>query len=58
MLANTIDADGVEVENSPFYQVYVLGLVYQIAQWAKRYEPTLATPYCKPRPRCCATRPT
>ena len=45
MLANTIDADGVEVENSPFYQVYVLGLVYQIAQWAKRYEPGLATPY-------------
>jgi hypothetical protein len=45
MLVNTIDADGVEVENSPFYQVYVLGLVYQIAQWAKRYEPTLASPY-------------
>ena len=44
MLANTIDADGVEVKNSPFYQVYVLGLVYQIAQWAKRYEPALATP--------------
>jgi hypothetical protein len=47
MLANTIDADGVEVENSPFYQVYVLGLVYQIAQWAKRYEPSLATPYAQ-----------
>jgi len=45
MLANTIDADGVEVENSPFYQVYVLGLVYQIGQWAARYEPTLAVPY-------------
>jgi hypothetical protein len=45
MLANTIDADGVEVENSPFYQVYVLGLVDQIAQWAKHYEPTLAAPY-------------
>src|SRR6201994_1613688 len=45
MPANTIDADGVEVENSPFYQVYVLGLVYQIAQWAKRYEPSLAAPY-------------
>jgi hypothetical protein len=45
MLTNTIDADGVEVENSPFYQVYVLGLVYQIAQWAKHYEPTLAAPY-------------
>jgi heparinase II/III-like protein/concanavalin A-like lectin/glucanase superfamily protein/Big-like domain-containing protein len=47
MLANTIDADGVEVENSPFYQVYVLGLVYQIAQWAKRYEPSLAVPYAE-----------
>jgi hypothetical protein len=47
MLANTIDADGVEVENSPFYQVYVLGIVYQIAQWAKRYEPTLAAPYAE-----------
>jgi len=45
MLSNTIDADGVEVENSPFYQVYVLGLVYQLAHWAKRYEPTLAVPY-------------
>jgi hypothetical protein len=45
MLANTIDADGVEVENSPFYQVYVLGLVYQIAQWAKHYEPALSGPY-------------
>ena len=47
MLVNTIDADGVEVENSPFYQVYVLGLVYQIAQWAKRYEPSLAAPYAQ-----------
>jgi hypothetical protein len=45
MLTNTIDADGVEVENSPFYQVYVLGLVYQIAQWAKQYEPELAAAY-------------
>jgi hypothetical protein len=45
MLSNTIDADGVEVENSPFYQVYVLGLVYQIAQWAQQYEPELAASY-------------
>jgi hypothetical protein len=45
MLTNTIDADGVEVENSPFYHVYVLGLIYQIAQWAERYEPTLASAY-------------
>jgi Heparinase II/III-like protein/Concanavalin A-like lectin/glucanases superfamily/Heparinase II/III N-terminus/Bacterial Ig domain len=47
MLANTIDADGVEVENSPFYQVYVLGLVYQIAQWAELYEPELAPAYAQ-----------
>jgi hypothetical protein len=45
MLTNTIDADGVEVENSPFYHVYVLGLVYQIAQWAAQYEPALAPAY-------------
>ncbi len=45
MLSNTIDADGVEVENSPFYHVYVLGLVYQIAQWAAQYEPALAPAY-------------
>ena len=45
MLRNTIDADGVEVENSPFYHVYVLGLVAQIATWAKRYEPGVAAQY-------------
>ncbi|HEX3910817.1 MAG TPA: heparinase II/III family protein [Solirubrobacteraceae bacterium] len=54
MLSNTIDADGVEVENSPFYQVYVLGLVYQIAQWAKRYEPTLASSYSEAASRMLA----
>ena len=45
MLASTLDTDGVEVENSPFYHVYVLGLVYQIAEWAKLYEPALAPSY-------------
>ena len=45
MLDNTVDADGVEVENSPFYHVYVLGLVSQIAAWAERYEPEVAGPY-------------
>jgi hypothetical protein len=54
MLANTIDADGVEVENSPFYQVYVLGLVYQIGQWAKHYEPALAAPYAEAASRMLA----
>ena len=57
MLDNTVDADGVEVENSPFYHVYVLGLVSQIAAWAERYEPEGGA-----LPRggagCCATRPT
>lgn len=45
MLATTIDADGVEVENSPFYHLYVLGLVAEISTWASRYEPGLAEPY-------------
>jgi hypothetical protein len=45
LLDTTIDGDGVEVENSPFYHVYVLGIVYQIAQWAKQYEPALAPSY-------------
>ena len=45
MLDANLDADGVDVENSPFYHVYVLGLVYQIAQWAKLYEPALAPSY-------------
>jgi hypothetical protein len=45
MLANTIDADGVEVENSPFYHVYVLGMVAEISTWAGRYEPAIAGPY-------------
>jgi hypothetical protein len=45
MLENTIDSDGVEVENSPFYHVYVLGLVAEIATWAARYEPGVAPAY-------------
>jgi hypothetical protein len=45
MLGTTIDADGVEVENSPFYHVYVLGLVAEIATWAARYEPGIAPAY-------------
>jgi len=45
MLDANLDADGVDVENSPFYHVYVLGLVYQIAQWASLHEPALAPSY-------------
>lgn len=45
LLTTAVDADGVEVENSPYYHVYVLGLVNQIAEWAKRYEPALADDY-------------
>ncbi|MDB4933524.1 MAG: hypothetical protein JWP87_496 [Labilithrix sp.] len=42
LLPKTIDADGVETENSPFYHLYVLGIVSQIAEWAKENEPSLA----------------
>jgi hypothetical protein len=45
MLDTTIDEDGVEVENSPFYHVYVLGMVGEIATWAKKYEPRIAPAY-------------
>lgn len=45
MLDTTIDADGVEVENSPFYHVYVLGMVAETATWARKYEPRIAPAY-------------
>ena len=47
MLDTNLDGDGVEIENSPFYHVYVLGIVYQIARWAALYEPALAQPYAE-----------
>jgi hypothetical protein len=34
---DTIDADGVEIENSPFYQFYVLSAVVQDAKWMSTY---------------------
>jgi len=37
LMANSVDGDGVELENSPFYHFYVLGLTYQIDRWARRY---------------------
>jgi hypothetical protein len=51
MLRATVDGDGVEVENSPFYHVYVLGLVAQIADWAKLHEPGLAPAYTAAKAR-------
>ncbi len=32
---NVVDADGVEVENSPYYHYYVLNTFYQIETWAE-----------------------
>lgn len=32
-----VDADGVEVENSPFYHFYVLNFAWEIASWAGRF---------------------
>jgi hypothetical protein len=37
LMAEAVDADGVEVENSPFYHFYVLGFAYQIARWAEAH---------------------
>lgn len=45
LLTTAIDADGVMVENSPYYHVYVLGLVSEIAEWSRQHEPALAAGY-------------
>src|SRR5262249_37335141 len=45
MLTLDLDRDGVDVENSPFYHYYVLGIVAQITAWARAHEPSLAAPY-------------
>ena len=45
MRTTNIDADGVDVENSPFYHQYVLGMMSQIADWAEMYEPELGANY-------------
>jgi hypothetical protein len=37
LMVNSVDVDGVELENSPFYHFYVLSLAYQIDRWARRY---------------------
>jgi hypothetical protein len=37
LMANSVDGNGVEMENSPFYHFYVLGLAYQIERWGRRY---------------------
>jgi hypothetical protein len=42
MRTTNIDADGVDIENSPFYHLFVLGLVTQIGAWAAEYEPSIA----------------
>ena len=57
MLDTTLDPDGVEIENSPFYHVYVLGLVYQIApvgdgSTSRRSRPRYTR---RAQTRCCAT---
>ena len=37
LMVDSVDADGVELENSPFYHFYVLSFAYQINRWARRY---------------------
>jgi hypothetical protein len=45
MLETNLDEDGVDIENSPFYHLFVLGLVGQIGAWLADYEPTRAAPW-------------
>jgi hypothetical protein len=45
MLQTNIDPDGVNIENSPYYHIYVLNIVSSIARWAEVYEPGLAESY-------------
>lgn len=37
LMTSAVDADGVELENSPFYHYYVLGFAYDISHWARTY---------------------
>lgn len=37
LMLNSVDGDGVQLDNSPTYHFYVLGLTYQINLWARRY---------------------
>jgi hypothetical protein len=37
LIANAVDSDGVDLENSPFYHYYVLTFAEQIATWAQRW---------------------
>ncbi len=45
MRVTNIDADGVDIENSPFYHLLVLGLVAQIGHWSAQYEPEISEPW-------------
>jgi hypothetical protein len=51
MLATNVDADGVDIENSPFYHYYVMGMASQIAAWAAEHEPELSPAYTSARRR-------
>lgn len=42
MRTTNIDADGVNIEISPFYHMFVLGLVTQIGAWLSVHEPSIA----------------
>jgi len=42
MRVTNIDADGVDIENSPFHHLLVLGLVAQIGNWSAQYEPAIS----------------
>lgn len=51
MLETNLDSDGVDIENSPWYHFYVMGIVSQVATWAEKWEPSLKLPYTTARQR-------
>lgn len=55
MLRTNVDANGVDIENSPYYHYYVLGLISQIARWGKAHgEPALGRMYAHAEKRMLA----
>ncbi len=47
LMHDTVDSDGVEIENSPFYHFYVLSAVIADNQWARKYGVTFSDEFAQ-----------
>jgi hypothetical protein len=47
LIANAVDSDGVELENSPFYHYYVMQFAEEITSWADRWKVHLPSEFVK-----------